>query len=267
MARAPRSRAKFTAARAERATDAALAKARTGDQAGHRPDPVVGLILVTAFPRDASVADPPFVGGTGLDRAPADRLAVEVRDEAACAVRLRVTAVGLLPQPVSAFLDGKLRERLQWPAACTAGTGTRTPRHASRRRFAGLPSLPSLAGTTEIARPSSVMCPSCWLHPARAFACQEEPRAGPAHCCNARMALADTRFRALSDLPRSTSQVRRPYKLPSSASSRGSPDDHDDEQDRVGDLRDARGKLDLQRWGPLRASPRRRCRLISARRR
>ena len=126
----------------ERPADAALAEARAGEEAGHGPDAVVGLVLRAALPGDAVVAQQARVGGARLDRAPADGLAVEVRDEAAGRVRLRMAAVGLLAQPVGAFLGGERARRTPAAAACTAGTGTWTPGRACRRPSAGPPSSP-----------------------------------------------------------------------------------------------------------------------------
>jgi hypothetical protein len=49
----------------ESATDAALAKTHAGEQAGHRPDAGVGLVLLAALPRHAGVADAACTAGTG----------------------------------------------------------------------------------------------------------------------------------------------------------------------------------------------------------
>ena len=141
----------------ERPADAALAKARAGEQAGDGPDAVVGLVLRAALPGDAVVAHQALVGGARLDRAPADRLAVEVRDQAAGRARLRMAAVGLLAQPVGAFLGRKRARRTPAAAACTAGTGTRTPAPRVPKTVCRSSQLASLAGTTEIAGSAAVM--------------------------------------------------------------------------------------------------------------
>src|SRR5918995_511243 len=96
-------------------TDAALPEARAGDEAGHRPDAVVGLVLGATLPGDAVGAHQARVAGAWFDRTPADRLAVEVRDETARGAGLRMAAVGLLTQPVGAFLVGKGGEELPRP--------------------------------------------------------------------------------------------------------------------------------------------------------
>ncbi|MBA3800518.1 MAG: hypothetical protein H0X18_15770 [Geodermatophilaceae bacterium] len=69
------------------------------------------------------------VRGAGLDRAPADGLAVEIGNEAAGRVRLRMAGADLLAQPVGAHL-----------VACS-----RVPKTVCRSS-----QLASLAGTTEI---------------------------------------------------------------------------------------------------------------------
>jgi hypothetical protein len=76
----------------ERTADPAAPVPRTGGEAGHGPDAVVGLVFGSARPGDAAEA---YVGGARLDRAPADGLAVEVGDEAARRVCLGLTAAGL----------------------------------------------------------------------------------------------------------------------------------------------------------------------------
>src|SRR4051812_43591306 len=65
MARAPRFRAKSTAAR-EGPAHTAPAKADAGEQAGHRPAALVGLVLGTTLPRDAAVAQHACVRGARL---------------------------------------------------------------------------------------------------------------------------------------------------------------------------------------------------------
>src|SRR3954470_2012051 len=66
-------------ARGQRAADALTAGAGAGHEAGDRPDARIVLVLLAALPRRlAQVA----VVAAGRDRAPADRLAVEVRHQA-----------------------------------------------------------------------------------------------------------------------------------------------------------------------------------------
>jgi hypothetical protein len=84
----------------ERTADAAFPEAGAGDEAGHGPDAVVGLVLRSIRPGDATVAQQARVVAARLDRAPADGLAFEVGDEAARRVRLRVPGVGLVVTPV-----------------------------------------------------------------------------------------------------------------------------------------------------------------------
>jgi len=90
--------------------DAASTEPGSGDEAGHRPDGVVGPVLRAAGPRDAAGAHQTDVGGPGLDRAPADRLAVEVGDKAGGRLGIRRSRVRLDAEPVGALLDdeGKL---------------------------------------------------------------------------------------------------------------------------------------------------------------
>jgi hypothetical protein len=76
----------------ERTADTSPPEARAGDETGRRPDAFVGLVFRSARPGDTAQA---HVGGAGLDRAPADRLAVEVRQESACRVCVWLTAAGL----------------------------------------------------------------------------------------------------------------------------------------------------------------------------
>src|SRR3954470_11004482 len=95
--------------------DAALAGPDAGDEARHGPDAVVGLVLVATVPGNAEGAQQARVGGAGLDRAPADGLALEVGDEAAGRAGLTVAAAGLPPQPVGAILHCKRGEGLPRP--------------------------------------------------------------------------------------------------------------------------------------------------------
>jgi hypothetical protein len=67
----------------QRPAHAALAEPRTDEEARHRPDGVVGLVLVATVPRDAEDAQQTFVFGARLDRTPPDGFAVEVRNEPA----------------------------------------------------------------------------------------------------------------------------------------------------------------------------------------
>jgi hypothetical protein len=59
------------------------------------------------------------VGRTLLDRAPADELALEIRDETAGRVRLRGPTVDLRAAPTGALLDGK-----RGPSLSSVGTDT-----------------------------------------------------------------------------------------------------------------------------------------------
>ena len=83
----------------ERTADAAAAEARAGDEAGHGPHAVVGLVLRPPLPRHAGLEQQARVGRARLDRAPAGGLAVEVGDEAARRARPGMAAVGLRAQP------------------------------------------------------------------------------------------------------------------------------------------------------------------------
>jgi len=86
----------------KRTAYAATPETRAGDEAGHGPDAVVGLVFRSVRPGNAGVQQA-HVGGARLDRAPAGWLPIEVGDEAAGYVRLGLTAGGLLAQPVGAF--------------------------------------------------------------------------------------------------------------------------------------------------------------------
>ena len=126
----------------ERTADAAAPEARAGDEARHRPDAVVGLVLGAALPRDAGLEQQARIGGARLDRAPADGLAVEVGDEAARrrpppGDRSRSACGTGRPAP-------RRRPRPTTPcaASCTAGTGTWTDRHACRAPPGDPPSSP-----------------------------------------------------------------------------------------------------------------------------
>ena len=99
----------------QRVSDTPAAEAGAGEDARHGPDAAVGLVLVPALPRNAVVADKADVGSPRLDRAPADRLAVEQGDEPARRLGLRVAAEGLLAEWTRAFLDRELGERLLRP--------------------------------------------------------------------------------------------------------------------------------------------------------
>src|SRR5205823_8356068 len=88
----------------ERMADPAAAKAGAGDEAGHGPDALVGLVLGSSRPRDARLEEKARVGGARLDGAPADGLVVAVGDEAARRARLRVTTVGLRTEAESKLL-------------------------------------------------------------------------------------------------------------------------------------------------------------------
>src|SRR5262249_10167786 len=60
----------------ERMADALAAETRAGDEAGHGPDTVVGLVLGSARRGDSTQT---HIGGGRLDRAPAGGLARRVR--------------------------------------------------------------------------------------------------------------------------------------------------------------------------------------------
>ena len=132
----------------ERTADPAAPEARAGDEAGHGPDAVVGLVLRSALPGDAGVAQQARVGGARLDRAPADGLAVDVGDETTvsgaprgCRSRsARAGGTGAAPRR-------RPRPRTPRAASCSAGTGIcdgspRVPSTAWRSS-----QLASLAGT------------------------------------------------------------------------------------------------------------------------
>jgi len=87
----------------QRPADPAPPEARSGEQAGHRPHAAVALVLIPAGPGDPAVAHKTGIGRPRLDRTPSGRLAVKVGDQAAGRGRVRVTAVGLLTQPVNAL--------------------------------------------------------------------------------------------------------------------------------------------------------------------
>jgi hypothetical protein len=83
----------------KRRPDAPAPVALADDEAGHGPDAVVELVLAAALPRNTAVAEHARIAGPGLDCAPADRFAGQVRDETRRGVRARVTAARLLAQP------------------------------------------------------------------------------------------------------------------------------------------------------------------------
>jgi len=94
----------------ERTAHSATTEARAGDEAGNCPDAVVGLVLSSSGPRDTG-AQQALVRRAGLDCTPAGGLAVEVGDQAARRGGVGVAAVGLLAQPVGAFLKGSRAPR------------------------------------------------------------------------------------------------------------------------------------------------------------
>src|SRR5687768_12607956 len=67
----------------QRVADAAAPESRSGEDAGHRPCALVGLVLRSALPRDAEDTQKALVRRARLDGAPADGLAVEIGDQAA----------------------------------------------------------------------------------------------------------------------------------------------------------------------------------------
>ena len=91
---------------------ALAAVARADQEARHRPDRVVRLVLVSSLPGNLVDAQQAVVRGPRLDGAPADGLAVEVRDESARDVGLGVPAVRLPTEPERSFLGREPRERL-----------------------------------------------------------------------------------------------------------------------------------------------------------
>jgi hypothetical protein len=84
--------------------DPAAPEAGAGDEAGHGPDAVVGLVLGSALPGDTGLEQQTRIGGARLDGAPADGLAVEIGDEAARRARVRVTTVCLRAEPEGQLL-------------------------------------------------------------------------------------------------------------------------------------------------------------------
>jgi hypothetical protein len=77
----------------ERIADALTTEPGASHEARHGPDALVVLVLRSARPRNATESD---VGRARLDRAPADGLAVEVRDEAAGRAGIAMAAARLL---------------------------------------------------------------------------------------------------------------------------------------------------------------------------
>ncbi len=71
----------------DRTAYAAAPETRAGDEAGHGPDAVVGLVFCSVCPGNAGVQQA-HVGGARLDRTPAGGLSVDVGDEAARYARL-----------------------------------------------------------------------------------------------------------------------------------------------------------------------------------
>ena len=65
----------------KRVRDPAAPVAGADEDAGHRPDVFVGLVLIAALPGNAKDAQEPDVCRAWLHRAPADRHAVEIGDE------------------------------------------------------------------------------------------------------------------------------------------------------------------------------------------
>ena len=103
--------------------------AGTGREAGHGPDGGVGGVLASgrelrALPRQVPVRGP------RLDRAPADRFAVEVGEEAARRRRAREAAVGLGPQALLSDRDRRLAPRIRSELEALALAGRRVAAHA-----------------------------------------------------------------------------------------------------------------------------------------
>src|SRR5258705_657498 len=88
----------------ERPADAATPEPRSRGEADDGPDPIVGPVLVAVLPRDRR-AQESRVGRAGLDRAPADRLAVQVGDQPARRAGAGIAAVRLALEPLHAPRD------------------------------------------------------------------------------------------------------------------------------------------------------------------
>ena len=84
-------------------------EARPHEEAGHRPDPRVRLVLRPPDPGHAVDPEQPRIGGARLDRAPADRLGAAERHQPA---RRPLPAPRLRPQPLGADVGRMVLERL-----------------------------------------------------------------------------------------------------------------------------------------------------------
>ena len=149
----------------EHIADALAAETRAGDEAGHGPDTVVGLVLGSARPGDSTKT---HIGGARLDRAPAGGLAVEVGYEAARRARLGVTTARVLAQPGGTLLDGS-RRLLGVPLppagleALALASGRRAPRANTASRSSQLASLAGTIVTLGVVTVSVMRTQSCWL--------------------------------------------------------------------------------------------------------
>lgn len=106
--------------------EAVLPGADTDEEAGDSPDTGIVLVLGAAHPRDPVVAQQTLVRRARLNRAPADWLTVEICHQAAGRARVRMAAVSLLAEPVSAFLRWKgckSLPRSQFVSLALAGCG------------------------------------------------------------------------------------------------------------------------------------------------
>ncbi len=139
MARAPRFRAKSTAARASaRLTPRRRKPTRVMK---HVTAHTLSSLLSSARPsRDAGLEQQARVGGAWRDRAPADGLAVDVRDQAARRAGLRVPTFGLRPEPEGELLGANGGPRLSGLHLVSLAL---TSRRISARAEHGLEILPA----------------------------------------------------------------------------------------------------------------------------
>ena len=148
-ARAPRLRAKSTAATASSRLMPRSSKSRPGEQAGDSPDVLVGRVLRATFPGNLVHAHPgPSYPGARLDRAPADGLRSEMGHQATGRIRLRMAAFGLpakavprVPRPAPRRTTRAERSLYRWHWHRDAGP--RVPKSVWRSAQSA-----SLAGTT-----------------------------------------------------------------------------------------------------------------------
>src|SRR5207247_4563819 len=109
------------------------------DEAGHRPDALVGPVLVSTHPGNAVDARQSRVRRAWLDGAPTGGFVVEIRDEPARRRRLGVARGRLRAEPGSAFVSRKRTERLPRPALVPLALARRGGPARAEHGLEGLP--------------------------------------------------------------------------------------------------------------------------------